>query len=92
MKWNYLGIKKMKQGWNEFSVVDNPSKQHKCVWCKKKISIGERHQKFVGIYEGELQSWRIHLECIKPMDLSRDGTGEDYICEEGHCRGGECQH
>ena len=42
-------------------------KQHFCSWCGESILIGEIHQTRAGIFEGEFQHSREHLECLKAM-------------------------
>lgn len=78
--------------WNDFSEVQ-AIKSHYCEWCKTtKIQKGEKHLKFVGMFEGDFQSWRLHKECIDPMEDSTP-WGEPF-CENIHSKGstcGECQ-
>ena len=38
-------------------------KQHRCEWCGEAIEKGEKHAKYVGMFEGDFQSWRMHQEC-----------------------------
>jgi hypothetical protein len=56
-----------RQGFNDFT---HPiaRKQHQCVWCGEMIEAGTRHMKFVGEFEREFQSWRIHIECHRYSD------------------------
>jgi len=50
-------------------------KIHKCVWCGEPILIGEQHHKWVGIFEGDFNNWRMHDECWDAADRERS---EDY--------------
>ena len=43
-------------------------KPHKCEWCGEAIAVGEKHVKFVGTFEGDFQSWRMHAECYSATD------------------------
>lgn len=56
-------------------------KRHRCQWCGEFILVGEEHQKTVGIFEGDFQSWRAHHECIHMMDCLR--KTDDNLCEDG---------
>lgn len=38
-------------------------KMHRCEWCSETIFVGEIHVKYVGDFEGDFQSWRMHAEC-----------------------------
>lgn len=39
-------------------------KDRQCAWCSQQIPAGERHDHFVGKWEGEFQNWRMHAECF----------------------------
>jgi len=39
-------------------------KDYRCEWCGERINAGELHPQFVGQWEGEFQSWRMHSECL----------------------------
>jgi hypothetical protein len=47
-------------------------KKHRCAWCGEDINPGEAHYKFVGEFEGDFQSWRIHDECRVYMEYIVD--------------------
>lgn len=51
--------------------------QHRCEWCGEKIPRGEKHFKFAGVWEGEFQDWRMHLEC-EVARSSEDEFGEGF--------------
>lgn len=55
-------------------------KPHRCEWCGGPIPIGERHSLFVGIWEGEFQSWRMHPECL---EFNGDQIAEGFTPYEG---------
>lgn len=44
------------------------AKQHRCEWCGESVHVGEVHAQFVGSFEGEFQSWRMHKECQKAWE------------------------
>jgi hypothetical protein len=51
-------------------------KEYRCEWCGEKIPRGQRHLKFTGMWEGDFQNWRMHLECDDARsqeDYSGDG-------------------
>ena len=76
---------------NELSLVKAPVKTHACVWCHTRIVVGEEHQKFVGVWEGEFQNWRVHNDCLKPMTSSDQHEDSGEICSGPHFRGGKCE-
>ena len=66
-------------------------KAHRCEWCWQGIAVGEKHYKYVGVWEGDFQDWRMHLDCLeawKREDAANDSRGE--ICDEKHGRGKCC--
>ena len=80
-----------RQEWNSFLAV-KAAKDHYCVWCCRSPGIlkGEKHFKFVGQFEGDFQSWRIHLEC----DQARLDSPDDFdgaLCDELHEKGQTCK-
>jgi hypothetical protein len=38
-------------------------KKHQCIWCGEKILPGEKYERQVGIYYGDFQYNKWHLEC-----------------------------
>jgi hypothetical protein len=38
-------------------------KGYRCIWCGDLILKGEKHVHFSGMWEGEWQNWRMHVEC-----------------------------
>jgi hypothetical protein len=48
-----------------FGEHSNPvaRKEHCCEWCYGPIPIGEKYSKWVGIWEGEFQCNKLHMEC-----------------------------
>jgi hypothetical protein len=40
-------------------------KDYRCEWCGETIPTGERHDHYVGKWEGEFQNWRMHVECYE---------------------------
>lgn len=67
-------------------------KSYRCIYCIDRIAPGTKHFKFVGIYQGDWQNWRMHLECIKAHeDNNYSSAYEDgEICPERHRRGFSC--
>lgn len=78
--------------WQGFRAVKKPKKAWPCAWCKGIIQAGESHQRYVGMYEGDFQDWRIHDVCIPPMEQSWDDNGDGMICDDKHNKGGPCEH
>lgn len=68
----------------DYRTVNRPTKAHRCVWCHETIAIGERHLRYVGVWQGDFQDWRVHLEC-EPYLIHSDPS--EGICEEKHRRG-----
>jgi hypothetical protein len=50
-------------------------KQHRCIWCLGPISKGEKHSRWKGMFDGEWQDNRMHMECA--ADLAKDNYGAD---------------
>jgi hypothetical protein len=38
-------------------------KEYRCEWCGEPIPKGEKHLHYTGVWEGEWQNWRMHMEC-----------------------------
>ena len=62
------------------------AKIHKCCWCWQDIVKGEKHYHQIGIFNGDWNDWRMHLDC---HDVSDPGE-EEYLCENKHDRGKNC--
>ena len=62
-------------------------KEYQCSWCGERIEKGVKHRSRAGIFEGEFQANREHLECA--MAMSRyDWRENDYGYEtHSHKRG-----
>lgn len=65
-------------------------KRHRCAWCGEWIEVGEKHSKYVGKFEGDFQSWRVHDECKNYYEHLT--AIDDRLCDEGfrpgdHSRG-----
>jgi hypothetical protein len=54
------------------------NKDHKCIWCGEVIPKGTMMAHFKGSWEGAFQDWRMHEECYKSVEDSKDS-----ILEEG---------
>jgi hypothetical protein len=76
---------------NEMQTIKKSRKIHECVWCSSEIYIGESHQKFVGIWEGDFQNWRIHHDCLKVLLEDRAHKDSGEICQGPHGRGEVCK-
>ena len=79
---------------SDFSSPEYPvaSKSYKCVWCVDRISPGVKHLHFKGVWQGDFQDWRMHVECEKAHDMSRhDFYHDGEICMDGHLRGFSCR-
>jgi hypothetical protein len=50
-------------------------KDYRCEWCGQNIPKGEKHYHYVGIWEGDFQNWRMHVECQD--DCQRNGGAQD---------------
>lgn len=61
---------------------------HRCVYCIERIAPGTKHNQYVGLWEGDFQNWRMHLECL---DAHSEQTDEGEICDEAHLRGETCR-
>lgn len=49
------------------------AKDYRCEWCGEAIPKGEKHQHYVGVWDGEWQNWRMHDECYE------DATDNDEL-------------
>lgn len=57
-------------------------KQYQCLWCLGPIPKGEKHSLWSGIFDGEWQNNRMHMECAD--DANKDGYAADgFIPGEG---------
>jgi hypothetical protein len=56
---------------SEFGVSTHPRarRDYRCEWCGEKIFTGEIHFKFAGVWEGDFQNYRMHLECEKALNF-----------------------
>lgn len=78
--------------WQGYRRVAKPNKAYPCAWCKGIIQAGEQHQRFVGTHEGDFQDWRVHDDCIPPMEKSWDLEHDWAICLSKHNRGSSYCH
>lgn len=53
-------------------------KKHKCSWCGEAICPGERYERNVGNYCGELQTSKFHPECAEVCHEEARDWGYDY--------------
>ena len=56
-------------------------KQHRCCECGQAIHIGEKHGKFTGKWDGDLSTYRQHLDCEAACVFIRDEF------QDGECIG-----
>ena len=55
-------------------------KEYRCVACYSRITNGESHYHYRGLYEGEWQNWRMHRECEAAYDkASREDGVYEFI-------------
>lgn len=81
---------------SDFGNVTSPvaSKSHRCVHCIERIAPGTKHTRYVGVWGGDWQDWRMHDECLDASDRTRRENGlnhDDPLCEDGHLRGLSCR-
>ena len=57
--------------WGETRTVTG-RKPHRCEACLYPIAVGEKHEYSIGVFDGEWQAWRMHLECFAALE---DGSG-----------------
>lgn len=61
-------------------------KEHRCEWCTEPIIVGEKHEHYTGVYDGDFQSTRMHFECLEASQ--RETAANDYwdneMCPERH--------
>ena len=59
---------------SEFFNTSTPKarKDYRCAWCGQTIPKGEKHTKEFGVWEGELQNWRMHDECFEDAAQSEE--------------------
>jgi hypothetical protein len=55
-------------------------KQHQCCECRTPIAIGEQHYAIAGKWDGDLMTFRQHLECCQACRFIRDemNAGEPW--------------
>lgn len=54
------------------STEHRAAKRHRCIWCGEHIEQGERHCRQSGVFYGEFQTNRWHLECWDAAEFSVD--------------------
>jgi hypothetical protein len=59
---------------SDFGNITSPRarKQHRCEYCYGPIPKGEQHKKFVGMWDGDWQYWRMHNECLVTHNAGND--------------------
>lgn len=57
-------------------------KQYRCEYCLGPIPIGEKHNQFKGMWQGEWQNWRMHDECYESYNKYCD-MDEGFMPGEG---------
>lgn len=69
--------------WELSTTHPRARKEYHCDWCNELINIQEKHLKRVYVYDGELRSDRMHLECERAMDKVPRGTiSEGWLAGE----------
>lgn len=58
-------------------------KDHRCDYCNGKIEKGEKYENSTHVYDGEVYTWKNHLDCHKlavELNMFEDYilTGEDF--------------
>ena len=53
-------------------------KEYYCYWCNEKIKKDEKHEVSTSIFEGEIGSTRMHLECEQAINESTKKDWEIY--------------
>ena len=61
---------------------------HACWWCNDPIVRGEVHAEADGQWRGELQSWRMHIDCLNAAQTTT--RWDEPFCDRGHERGKTC--
>jgi hypothetical protein len=59
------------------------NKDHRCEWCGQKIPKGDLHYQFKGLWEGEWQNWRMHLECYGAYSSDANEMCDGFTPFEG---------
>ena len=62
-------------------------KPHRCAWCHEHIEVGEVHDLWVGIWQGEFGECRMHMECLAAYSRDKDIDPHDGF-EPGEQRRG----
>ena len=63
-----------------------------CVHCHGTICKGESHEHYVGRWQGEFQSWRVHSDCAEACEHCQQAIDDDgALCPNGHRRGLSCE-
>lgn len=62
-------------------------KQHVCNLCGEAIIVGEQYERVTCKYDGDIYTWKTHLDCteiahkLNMFDYADDGLTEDDFCE-----------
>lgn len=52
-------------------------KEYQCVYCGEKILKGEAYSRASGSWDGDLQDWKMHNECLSQHDKENKEEGGD---------------
>lgn len=65
-----------------FNDITQPraAKVHRCEWCGELIEKGVIHVKFVGMFDGDFQTWRMHSNCYA---YNCDAISDGFMPYEG---------
>ena len=47
-------------------------KEHRCIWCGQKITIGEQYVAERSVFDREMQNHHWHYECLKDARSNQD--------------------
>jgi len=62
-------------------------KVHRCSWCGEIIPVKTRYSRWVGIFEGDFQSNKMHLECHKAQQKYTESWDDGLYTPHEHKRG-----
>lgn len=73
----------MARAWDDFQRITKTRKVHRCEITKQEIPIGSSCWRYVGMYDGDMQSWYCTDEAKTFVDKNQHYVdGDGFTCEE----------
>lgn len=57
--------------------ISKAKAQHECCECLSPILVGERYQRFTGVWDGDFETWKTCLPCVRLREILLTETDWD---------------